>query len=153
DTRPTNNYHMSELVKLIIRRRDLKSYRDDYDSTDIIAEAIAKLLEIRKRITRNLTISVPVNPPTFPKDLGLPTTYRYNFYRSMVQGVMKKVLPLLRGDFEKYRAKPGWTSPLLKEFFAKHGYKRGDDDYEHDSCEVQILDKITDDWDSFDEQF
>lgn len=84
-------YHrQSKLVKLIIRRRDLKWD----DNQTIIDVAIEKLLRIRKRLTQNLRISFPLNPPRFPKDLGLPTRYGYNFYRSMAKGLMKKYLPI-----------------------------------------------------------
>jgi hypothetical protein len=114
-----------KLLKLITRKRDLRSYQPtEYNSDDLQQEALTKLERIRKKIIANFAVSVPPYPPPFPKGLGLRLKTPSAGYRRFMTQFLRTYLPVLEGHFEKYRARPGWTTPLLKDFFAKNGYNR-----------------------------
>jgi len=111
-------YLASRILRLLIRSQDRESYRPtDYGSDDIQSEVILKLLEHRRKVNKSFVINRPLKVTGFPTTFGLSASRSPRTFRRVAEDTLRHLLPCLRGDFEKLRARARRTSPLLKDYF------------------------------------
>lgn len=98
-------------------------------------------------------INRPLKVTGFPTTFGLSASRSPRAFRRAAEDTLRHLLPCLRGDFEKLRARTGRTSPLLKDYFNQwEAQKRQETFYlELHQCEIFTADNT--DADSLKEQF